>query len=1295
MSFAKDLLAKLLGKFVKGAKGDQLTLRHLLSGAVELGPGVAIAEAAMQQVFVEIGGPLNWEFLGAEADTVHIQVPWAQLVTRSTRVSIGELTVEVLLHDTPELEAALFGDGRAPRSSDSAPVPSPSVSFFEAQRARLQTIFSSRRRKIRAAFPRRRTLAEAVKFGARFGFGSIRFKCYRRDLASKSVVVNPNEVAQALAAGTIRLSCVVEFKGVVVSPCTPDGRPTMVLQEAHGIQEGPHEEELPTLPSGLRFWSTRIMARAESMQVYMPDIHCGELRVCLCMREMVLRMRILEACNVLSQANKVVEATVGRCLGALREVSIGRIDGAASTLSAEGGEGDENGNEAWTMHINEADLREMAELCLQFQAANMLAMRYKREQAWHEKSTRTSRPSQGRVQTPSQASTYTDGTASEADSVGQEDFEDREFDEVLRHGRETVRKERASMSRSHASFKNLLQARRESGEDFCSPQLSIAGEEMYLSVGRSADDNDVPQVSEASTIGSGGGEAAVPAVVLSNLWKDSGDFLEVQLAKLRNVTRGMVARRGQVAVARQPTVAEAEGGKLVMSGVLLKRGQVAFMDSWQERWCELRRVPASSSSAPPRPSGCALLYYKRGRASKIGWAGAAAALASGGRLSGIHAAPTEADGIIASEQRLLRGFVWLPTGSAAVVRGFHDAEAEARADDATASLVKLFQDEFLQGFVVLASSAERFYFVVNEPGDVKRWVSGIQQALLVVESECCPESAISMDAPASAAAGEADSSLVTWRLPFRLPSPLGRRSFGDVVAASSRRVSVGVASVMSLEEFLCDESCAISVDSATSGRFDSDETLNGMSRESMHTATPSPDLRVGELSAVNALPLQRSFSGSSGASKEIKMTSFKSCAYVDATSDPSDEEVCENGWTSDEFLSADELLNEETDDVVHPASLPGPGSSTSDDALWSQLRFLDCIRAECSSLSVVLAIDAGATRDHAATSIESELATPPTVRFVARDMKGAVRQIHPLALPEMMVLKRLAGVKNTGELEDDIFDLRGDGPWLYRGPMLHQAAEARALHLGATRAHSSQWPKASQGLPAEQRLAAHLLQTAPEGVAISGSFQADFSPLARAISQTDLSIRSPRAARSPAPQVARATARQHLRKGARRSPPSSCGAMPSSRDVLERSGGSGPRRRVEASLRGWRVRCDVVAKVELLGAATRFGAVLRAARGPGGCGFAGQRPDTAASDGLPDLSVSMHDLEIQMQLPGDHPKWFRARLPGDLEFDSFEDALRAIGVTTKEGRERVVHRPRRARSSSSHRDPDSSDRALL
>ena len=55
MAVAKDIITGVLRtsllRFIKDASGEQLHLRHLLSGHVEVGPDVALAEPAIQQVF--------------------------------------------------------------------------------------------------------------------------------------------------------------------------------------------------------------------------------------------------------------------------------------------------------------------------------------------------------------------------------------------------------------------------------------------------------------------------------------------------------------------------------------------------------------------------------------------------------------------------------------------------------------------------------------------------------------------------------------------------------------------------------------------------------------------------------------------------------------------------------------------------------------------------------------------------------------------------------------------------------------------------------------------------------------------------------------------------------------------------------------------------------------------------------------------------------------------------------------------------------------------------------------------
>ncbi|CAJ1404977.1 unnamed protein product [Effrenium voratum] len=245
MAMAKDLITNVLRtsllRFIKDASGEQLHLRHLLSGTVELGPNVALAEEAIQQVLLDIGFPASVEVVSAHADAIRVHIPWAKLLGQSSRLVMGELTV---IHNVEALAQVLEGanEGNAPGQA-----------FLSRQRERLEAMAEKRSRKPAEGVVRQLTLVETVVQGLRTHVNRMRLEIFRD--CDEGAHQGPPSVAPYLT---------LELQGFTVSPCTPAQRPTMELAEARvDIGKPGHEPPEPLIP-----WSFHRIFRLDSAQAW-------------------------------------------------------------------------------------------------------------------------------------------------------------------------------------------------------------------------------------------------------------------------------------------------------------------------------------------------------------------------------------------------------------------------------------------------------------------------------------------------------------------------------------------------------------------------------------------------------------------------------------------------------------------------------------------------------------------------------------------------------------------------------------------------------------------------------------------------------------------------------------------------------------------------------------------------------------------------------------------------------------------------------------------------------------------
>lgn len=218
MAVAKDIITNVLRtsllRFIKDASGDQLHLRHLLSGTVELGPDVALAEQAIQQVLLDIGFPASIEVLSAHADSIRVHIPWAKLLGQSTRLVMGELTVQVRIHNVESMAQVLEGKATNPPKVEHA--------FLSRQRERLEAMVQKRCSKPPEGVVRRLTLLETVIQGLRAHVNKMRLEIFR-------------DVDGYEASPSSMPFLTMELQGFTVSPCTNAKRPTLELAEARAV----------------------------------------------------------------------------------------------------------------------------------------------------------------------------------------------------------------------------------------------------------------------------------------------------------------------------------------------------------------------------------------------------------------------------------------------------------------------------------------------------------------------------------------------------------------------------------------------------------------------------------------------------------------------------------------------------------------------------------------------------------------------------------------------------------------------------------------------------------------------------------------------------------------------------------------------------------------------------------------------------------------------------------------------------------------------------------------------------
>ncbi|CAK0790563.1 unnamed protein product, partial [Prorocentrum cordatum] len=672
-----ELLAKFMGKFVRGATGDQISLRNMLSGEISLGPGVVFVEEALQKALLDAGGPVTWEVRGAEADVVHIHVPWAQLSKRSIRVNIGELRVQVTLHDAADLEVALLGAAveDAPMAPDPAASPgaaaaraepdAPLQGFGARQRAKLLAVAAKKRTKLAAMRGKTRRLTDSIASGPRVTVGNLRVSFFLprsarsagpsgeagEDGLGSTDGEPPDETQEPIAE--------VEVAGFCFSPCTPEGRPTMELREAHGLLAP--WEEAPVLPCGLQAWATRNQVRFDRGSLLMR--RCGELQRVGSMRRVVMHVRLLEGCALSRGELHVMDWGSSKFLGAYRAVEVGsapsapaaaaawreacgfgdpRADvtpGPGAPLASAAGCGDssprhpqwaddEDEPDFWA-DLETAELRVLLAQLVNFNHSIALLRRWQERQPWREGQVDGSSMSpMGAPAAPGPEPVSTMGAAT-AEAAGEEE----DVDKLLKE-----------------SCKGLLS---EAQHRASAMQTTCVGAASPQIEAKASTPEDAGQAGEGRHAAAG--VSPMPRPSTSWIYPEVGFGAAARRAmqKAQKAAPGAAARRA----------AQAQGWDLVFGGWLLKRGKLRpLMDSWQERWCELRKSSDSTDSA------LALLYYAR-RAGAL-------------------------DGSSAPEDRQFRGMVVFRPGDGTKVHTFEQADADSES-------VHVARRDFSNGFELL------------------------------------------------------------------------------------------------------------------------------------------------------------------------------------------------------------------------------------------------------------------------------------------------------------------------------------------------------------------------------------------------------------------------------------------------------------------------------------------------------------------------------------------------------------------------------------------------------------------
>eukprot|EP00927_Polykrikos_kofoidii_P040548 TRINITY_DN34638_c0_g3_i1.p1 TRINITY_DN34638_c0_g3~~TRINITY_DN34638_c0_g3_i1.p1 ORF type:complete len:1002 (-),score=171.91 TRINITY_DN34638_c0_g3_i1:56-3061(-) len=398
--FAKEKLARILQKFIKGVSPEQLSIRQLLSGSIEFGPGVPLVEEAVQQALVQALGPPCWEITRAEAGNVTVHIPWTQMRWHSTEIKIDKLEIDILLHDPADLEAALFEqeESEPPHGVHGEDGAQP---FCKKQRERFMALAAAKRRKLRTAHPHRQALPQAAVNGVAASFGRliVSFFATNREAAKPPCFAREDESDEATLPPS-RLEAVVEIIGATLSPCSESGEATMQMEDARGL-EPEHKLEsnnMPELPNGLRVWSTRVILQAETVNVLLPgdggddaSNSRASMNCAVKMRDVAMRSRIPEACAVRGSAEFLLSSNAGRCLGLVSEVEVGHIPVCSSRSAIESSvaraEASDNEDDSCplTVQLNEAELATLLRLHGDFDTSASVYRRWRMKLGDHEK----------------------------------------------------------------------------------------------------------------------------------------------------------------------------------------------------------------------------------------------------------------------------------------------------------------------------------------------------------------------------------------------------------------------------------------------------------------------------------------------------------------------------------------------------------------------------------------------------------------------------------------------------------------------------------------------------------------------------------------------------------------------------------------------------------------------------------------------------------------------------------------------------------------------------------------------
>jgi len=372
---SKELLGKILSKFVKGLSVEQLSFRHMLSGVVEFGH-VVFSETAIQQALSETGAPVYGEVRRAEADTLQIHIPWAQLTKRSTRVSIDKMNIEILLHSAEELRKVLDSPEVDPRevSGLAADCPDDFTKFLLEQKTRLLNVAAKRRKRLDAVQLQPRKISASMKEGIRFSIRKLTIKFF---CASPTSETSSAELQGALKS--IQPVSMVEAEDVTFSPCTTSGRPTMDLAEAQGCEH--QAPEVPDLPDGLRVWAYRKKLRAEVVKISLASDSGDEFRRVALLKQPAAIICNFEPCKLAPKKHLFLDGTLGRFLGETRHILLQGEDFLSS--QAHGSQADSSLNpNVFKMECTTADLVAMLKLFVQFKTAHESVRAWKRRLPW-------------------------------------------------------------------------------------------------------------------------------------------------------------------------------------------------------------------------------------------------------------------------------------------------------------------------------------------------------------------------------------------------------------------------------------------------------------------------------------------------------------------------------------------------------------------------------------------------------------------------------------------------------------------------------------------------------------------------------------------------------------------------------------------------------------------------------------------------------------------------------------------------------------------------------------------------